>query len=159
MARAAIDARDLSAFAREIRTASRRTGRELHDALKDSAKIVADAAREMAGSDKIAATIREGARGGSVYVKAGGPELPIAALREVGNSSTERVLLQSKRSGTFKHPVFAGKNLPRSEWTWVDQPMHPYLGPAALLKQEEAVERLAEGVNRVLESTVHAELE
>lgn len=159
MARAAIDARDLTAFAREIRSASKRVGRELHDALKDSAKIIADTAREMADSEKIAATIRTGARGGSVYVQAGRPELPIAALREVGNSSSNRVLLQSKRSGTFKHPVFAGKNLPRSEWTWVDQPMKPYLGPAALLKEEEAVERLAEGVNRLLESTVHAELE
>ena len=123
--------------------------------MKDSAEVVAVRARELAGSERVAGTIKAGAVGASAYVQIGSAKVPEALLLEIGNASSARSLLTSERSGTFKHPVFARKSEGRDEWTWVnDQPMHPCVGPAAaeMVASGELVAKLCEGVNRAMSS-------
>lgn len=144
MADVSIDTRDLRNFSKAIRQASRRTGKEFHDALKKSAEIIVVEARPLARSTKVADHFVPGAHGANAYVELTSAE---AVVFEVGNSSNERDMLRSEQSGMFKHKVFGRWTSPA-----VEEPLHPAVGPAAIANQGRALDQLADGVNRAFES-------
>ncbi|MGH3026732.1 MAG: hypothetical protein ACRDLR_09820 [Gaiellaceae bacterium] len=41
-----------------------------------------------------------------------------------------RPLEHGGRDGSFRHPVFADASETRDQWTWVDQPAHPFFAKA-----------------------------
>lgn len=152
MADVSVNTSDLRNFSKAVREASKKTGREFHDALKRSAEIVAAEARGLAGSDKIAKTIKAGAYGASAYVQIGDKETPEAVLREVGNTSSHRAMLRAQGKGKFWHPTFGNRDA--GQW----QNMHPAVGPAALANEDKAIDELTKGVNKAF-SDVHLEME
>lgn len=48
-----------------------------------------------------------------------------------------------------RHPVFADRNKPRTEWTWVPGNLRPFLGPAADLRAGAAMARYARKIDRL----------
>ncbi len=147
MAQVKFDASDLNSFAKAVRQADKNTAKEYRKALLESAAIVAEEARHMMEgySPKVAKTIKPFAVGAAAGVQTGkkGPVGGFAVALEVGNASDDRAILESRRSGMFKHKVFG-------KWTSpaVEQGMFPTLGPAALAKDAEMIEALRKGVVR-----------
>lgn len=86
-------------------------------------EVVASEARVIASehSRSIPPTIAVRVRVGTVSVVAGGGDLALAGLYELGNRS------QGKRDTrpTFRHPLFGNKS------RWYTQPRYPFLRPAA----------------------------
>ena len=135
-----VDVHDFRAFGDAIRQASPVLRREIRLELRKAGEVVAEAARRIIEptSKRVADSIRTRTVGSVVYVEAGGNDLPIALLFEVGNSD--------QRSGnTFRHPVFGNRDV------WVHQAMHPYLDRAAVATHTETVELLGEAIDKALE--------
>lgn len=80
--------------------------------------------RSYKGSGKITPTIKVRLSKTRVSVVAGGQGVPLAGLWELGNKGHGKSQAASKR-GEFRHPVFGNREV------WVNQPMHPFLLPAA----------------------------
>jgi hypothetical protein len=70
----------------------------------------------------------------TVSVVAGGPGVPMAGLLELGNA-------QARSGQTFSHPVFG------STASWVNQPMHPALGPAVQKKYALVEAAMADAID------------
>lgn len=71
----------------------------------------------------------------AVRVVAGGTDLRIAGLLELGSAKSR------KGGDTFRHPLFGNRDV------WVNQPMHPYLWPALRSKEDEVVLLIEEALN------------
>jgi hypothetical protein len=120
-----IDARDFKAVAKALKKAQPLMRTELLRNLKAAGEIVAADARVIAAehSTTVTPTIKTQVRGVGVSVVAGGGEVAIAGLFELGNKGKGKSQSAS-RSGRFRHPVFGNRS------NWVSQPMHPFLAPA-----------------------------
>lgn len=121
-----IDTTDFRVVAKALRLAGGQTAKNLRRGLRAAGEIVATEARAIssANSKKIPPTIKVRVTSTTVSVVAGGNGVPEAGLFEMGNAGRSA-------SGTFRHPVFGDKEV------WVDQPMHPFLKPAAANKENE----------------------
>ncbi len=86
--------------------------------------------RSYRGSGKITPTIKVRVSKTRVSVVAGGAGVPLAGLWEVGNKGHSKSQAAS-RTGNFRHPVFGNRE------RWVNQPMHPYLLPAAVMNERK----------------------
>ncbi len=80
-------------------------------------------------STTVPPSIKSRIRKTTLTVQAGGAEVPMAGLLELGNKG------RSSSTKKFRHPVFGDKSV------WVDQKMHPYL-LRALKKNERGIEAL-----------------
>lgn len=120
-----IDTRDFKAVAKALRKAQPTMRTALLRNLKAVGEIVAVDARAIASenSTTIPPTIKTRVRGVGVSVIAGGGEVAIAGLFELGNKGGGKSQSAS-RSGVFRHPVFGDRS------NWVEQPMHPFLASA-----------------------------
>ena len=76
------------------------------------------------GSTSVPPTIKVRLSKTRVSVVAGGAEVPLGGLLEMGNRRRGKSAAASK-GGVFRHPVFGNKD------RWVYQGMNPYLLPAA----------------------------
>lgn len=125
---------DTSAFtklAKQLAEVDRRASAELDAGLAEAAEIVATGARAIAGqhSKTIPKTIKvRPPLRTKVEIRAGGKNVPIASLFELGNTG-QRHTASVSRTGRFRHPVFGNRDV------WVNQPMHPYLLPAAVASE------------------------
>lgn len=152
-----IDTRDFHDVAVALRKAAPTVSRNLRRNLREAGLIVAADAKKNAEqfSESIPPTIKVRTRGATVWVQAGGAAaqaqvarqmfstgygtpasdaaqkrlekqaqgVVIAGLFELGNTGGSKSASASE-SGRFRHPVFGSDK-------WVDQPMHPFLAPAA----------------------------
>jgi len=139
-----IDTTALHDLARDLRKLEGTTAREFRRGLREVGEVVAVEARSEAGgfSSKIADTIKVRVAGATVEVRAGSPDVPEAVLLELGNVGNRRS--GHSRQGTFRHPVFGNTEV------WVEQPMHPYLKPAAEKSLPVAERRLGSVVDTAL---------
>lgn len=112
-----IDTRSFSGFARALRKAAPELDSGLKLRLRAAGHIVADEASEDIArvSIQVPPTVKVRVAGAGVSVIAGG-STPLAGLFELGN--------QGSGGDTFRHPVFGNASI------FVDQAMHPFLGPA-----------------------------
>jgi hypothetical protein len=129
-----VDTRELRALTRSLRDF--KPDKELHKALRVAGQLIADDAKAIIGahSTTIPGTIRVRVSKTKISVVAGGGDNAIAGLLELGNKGHGKSQAAA-RSGRFRHPVWGNRE------NWVDQPMHPYLLPAAE-KNERKIERL-----------------
>lgn len=137
------DTHSFRRFADVLRRHSLEMDRDIGEALREGAKLVADEAKSRVSqfSKSVPPTIRVEERGvKSVAVAAGGPNTPMAGLLERGNRGG------STSAATFKHPVYGNRT------NWVEQPTHQYLRPALHARRHEVEELVA----KVTEETVHA---
>lgn len=136
-----VDTRDLTDLAVAMRRSSRVTAREWRLGMRGVGEIIAVEARHRASehSTSIPPTIKVRAARGTVEVRAGSNDAPLARLFELGNSGKSRVSIEAPdKGGKFKHPVWGNRDV------WVEQPMHPFLYAAGKLKEQEARDALAE---------------
>lgn len=89
--------------------------KQVKKALKMAGELIAADARALVEphSKTVPPTIKVRIRKTSITVQAGGENVPIAGLLEMGNKGRGK-------GDTFRHPVYGTD-------TWVNQPMHPYL--------------------------------
>ena len=127
-----IDMRGFAEFGKALRDAPT----FIRKTFKTKMKIIGDrvTAAAIAGvspySSSIPPTIRPAVSGMSVRVHAGSRDKPIAGLLDRGNKG-------EAGKGTFRHPVFGSfKKGRRRDWTWVDQPMHPFMSHAMEVTRE-----------------------
>lgn len=119
---------------------------ELRKELRASGEMVAAGARLLADahSTSISPTIkvrtRIQSRKAEVEIKAGGGKVPIAGLFELGNKGSKSA--SATRGGRFRHPVFGNKS------NWVDQDMHPYMGPTVKLREAAVTRRIGAAVDK-----------
>jgi hypothetical protein len=135
-----VDTRDLTDLAVAMRRASVVTAREWRLGMRGVGEIIAVEARHRASehSKSIPPTIKVRAARGTVEVRAGSNDAPLARLFELGNSGGKSSIQAPSRGGRFKHPVFGDMA------NWVFQDMHPFLYAAGKLKEQEARDELAE---------------
>ncbi len=102
--------------------------KQVKKALKMAGELIATDARAFVSpySKTVPPTIKVRTRKTSISIIAGGTNVPIAGLLEMGNRA------KGSSKGTFRHPVF-------SRDVWVSQPMHPYL-LRATIKNMRAIE-------------------
>lgn len=145
MARSAINASEFRKAARALRLAQPMLYAELGRSLKEAGNAVANDARVISGehSESIPETIRVKRRGLAVAVVAGGADVPIAGLYELGNKG-------GKSGSTFRHPVY-GKDV------WVDQPRFPFLAPAGRQNRAKIDAIVGASCERVRAYIVHGE--
>lgn len=138
-----IDTSEFKAAVKALRRAQPQLAKELRKELREAGLIVAEEAKKIIEphSKKIPRTIKVRVSGASVAVVAGGPNAPTAALFELGNTGGKGSASAS-RNGVFRHPVFGNRE------QWVNQPMHPFLAPAALAN----LPRVDEHVGRALDT-------
>lgn len=118
-----IDMTAFAKFAKGLKKAAPQINKHLHTRLRSLGGIVADEARSNVApySTTVPDSIKVRVSGATVSVLAGGAGIPMAGLLELGN-------LKARSDQTFRHPVFGNMD------SWVDQPMHPFLGPAVRSK-------------------------
>jgi len=126
----ATDASDLKVLAKHLREVDRKASRNLRRAERAVGEVIAVEARKRASehSTSIPPTIKVRVAGGTIEVRAGTEDQPLARLFEVGN--------EGRGKSTFRHPVFGDKS------NWVEQPMHPFLYRAGVAKRHEAIRLL-----------------
>lgn len=119
-----VDAKELRALSKSLRAF--KPDKQLHRALRVAGQMVADDAKVLAGehSRSIPSTIRVRVSKTKISVVAGGGDVSIAGLFELGNKGKSKSQAAA-RSGRFRHPVYGNRS------AWVNQDMHPALLPAA----------------------------
>jgi hypothetical protein len=119
-----VDTKELRALSRSLRAF--KPDKQLHRALRVAGLMVAEDAKALAGeySKSIPPTIKVTVSKTKIMIVAGGGDVALAGLEELGNRGKGKSQAAS-RSGRFRHPVFGDRS------KWVDQPMHPYLLRAA----------------------------
>ena len=106
---------------------------EVGEVVKKKAQTNANAfPREHAKTDRIAQSLKVRRRGTRVTVVAGGTSAPEATPLEHGG-----------HPGKIRHPVFGSTTTP-----WQEQDAHPFLVPAGLESQPEALAALVSCVDR-----------
>jgi hypothetical protein len=143
-----IDTSDFRAAARALRKAQPKVALELRKQLRVAGQIVADDAKQEIAkvSTRIPPTVKVRISLTSVSVVAGGGGVPTAGLFELGNHGGRKSAAAS-RAGRFRHPVHGNRQ------AWVNQPMHPFLAPAAqrnALKLDAAVTRALDAAMRTI---------
>jgi hypothetical protein len=128
-----IDASQFKEVAKALKVAQPMLYKELGKSLAVAGRLIANDAKAIASkhSESIPPTIKVRRRGVGVQVVAGGADVPIAGLFELGSKGNR----SSATGGTFRHPVFGNRD------NWVDQEMHPFLAPAGR-KNQAAVDAL-----------------
>lgn len=176
-----IDTSDFKAVVKALRKAEPVLNREVRRELRSAGEIVAVEAKAIASqwSKSIPPTIKVRTSGASVAIEAGGVVnaaalaremfdsgygssssdkhsrdldrrangAVIAALFELGNTGDARSSV-ARGGGTFRHPVFGNRD------NWVEQPMHPYLAPAALANLKKIDERIFAALDKVTDTIV-----
>jgi predicted Ser/Thr protein kinase len=132
--REGVDTRELRALTRSL--CGFKPDKELHKALRVAGQLIADDAKAIIGehSKSIPGTIKVRVSKTKISVIASGAENAIAGLLELGNKGRGKSQAAA-RSGRFRHPVYGNRD------NWVDQPMHPFLLPAAQ-RNERNIEAL-----------------
>ena len=122
-----IDLREFKKLTKDLKDF--KPDKQVKKALKLAGELIATDARALVSpySKTTPPTIRVRTRKTSISVIAGGTNVPIAGLLEMGNRGRST-------GNTFRHPVFGDKSI------WVNQKMHPYL-LVAMKKNEHAIER------------------
>lgn len=122
-----IDLREFRKLTRDLK--GFKPDKQVKKALKMAGQLIADDARIIVSphSKTVPGTIKVRQRKTSISVIAGGTNVPIAGLLEMGNKGR-------KHHGKFRHPVFGDKSV------WVEQDMHPFLLRASR-KNERVIER------------------
>lgn len=130
-----VDTKELRQLTKDFR--GWKPDKALHKSLRVAGQLIADDARVLleGKSKSIPPTLKVRVSKTRVSVVAGSEEVPLAGLLELGNKGGGKSQAASRR-GTFRHPVFGDRS------TWVNQPMSPYLLPAAEknIKKIEALE-------------------
>lgn len=122
-----IDLREFRKLTRDLKDF--KPDKQVKKALRTAGLLIADDAGRIVSpySSTVPASIKVRLRKTSISVVAGGENVPMAGLLEMGN--------RGRRSkATFRHPVFGDQG------TWVSQPMHPFL-LVATRKNERGIER------------------
>jgi hypothetical protein len=109
-----VDTHNMAKLARDLDIAAAGTREMVPVTVRESAELVAVAARGLSSwSSRIPGSIRIAGTGDSAVVVAGGGSAPHAPVFEHGG-----------RPGTFVHPVYGHQ-------PWVPQQARPFLAPAA----------------------------
>ena len=127
-----IDLREFRKLTRDLKAF--KPDKQVKKALRMAGTLIAEDAKAEVGaySRTVPPSVKVRIRKTSVSVIAGGAGVPMGGLLEEGNAAG------SHTGPTFKHPVFAPKDSHGDQSVkWVDQPMHPYLLPAAARKEPE----------------------
>jgi hypothetical protein len=134
-----VDTTEFAAFARALRKAEPKLAAGVRVKLREAGDIVARDARDNVdgASAKVADSIRVRVSAATVSVVAGGSGVPMAGLLELGNAG-------DVGAGKFRHPVFGNTDV------WVDQPMHPYLGPAMETGSEAAAQAAIDALDEAI---------
>lgn len=146
-----IDMRQYRDFMRDLKKVNPKLRKELQKQLRAAGEEVAVDARALAvvHSRKIPPTVKVRTSGVSVAVVAGGKaDTAIAGLFELGNAGNRKSAAAS-RSGRFRHPVFGDRS------TWVDQPMHPYLAPAAKRMRKRVRQMALDAIDAAMDELKH----
>lgn len=125
MATDGIDLKEFRKLTRDLKAF--KPGKQLKKTLKGAGDLIATDARALVSphSQTVPGSIKVRIRKTSVSVIAGGANVPMGGLLELGNRGRNR-------GNTFRHPVFGTD-------TWVTQRMYPYLAPAAM-RNERTIE-------------------
>ena len=138
------DTREMDALAARLRKSQADVYRALQGKVREVGEnTIAPKARAHASySKKIPLTINVSARGLRVVVRAGGPDVWIAAAFERGRP--------------WRHPVFPSSKVPRNRWHWVEMknPSRPYLGPALDESTADGTRQLTGAVMDVLRTNL-----
>ena len=120
-----VDLKELRQLTRDFRGWN--PDKDLKKMLRVAGQLIADDARAIisASSSTVPPTIKVRISKTRISVVAGGPGVPLGGLLELGNTAGAGKSRVASKGGRFRHPVFGDKSV------WVDQPMHPYLLPAA----------------------------
>ena len=151
-----VDTSDLKKFARELRSANRKTYLYMNRELRAAAGVIAQDAKDRASwSQKIPGTIRVTGGLNRMTIKAGNDSVPEALLYERGTAQS---------GGKFvRHPVWPrpkGKYDQRAggeRWPgkWAETPTRPFLRPAIVAHRDEVAGAMAEVVGGVLRGLGH----
>ena len=119
-----VDVSDFHAVALALKRSQITLRLQMARSLKVAGNLVAKDAKAIASqhSESIPPTIKTQVRGASVAVVAGGGDVHIAGLYELGNKEGGKSH-QASETGYFRHPVF-------SRDVWVEQPRWAFLAPA-----------------------------
>lgn len=121
--------------------------KELRTELRASGEMIASGSRLLAAahSKSIPPTIkvRTGIQSerAEVQIRAGGGNVPIAGLFELGNKGGGKSKAGATRK-KFRHPLFGDKG------KWYEQDMHPYIAPMVRLRQAAVTKRVKSAVER-----------
>ncbi len=107
-----IDLREFKKLTRDLKAF--KPDKQIKKNLRQAGLLIADDAKALVDpySTTVGPSIRVRIRKTSVSILAGGANVPMAGLLEMGN--------RKGRGDRFRHPVFGTD-------VWVDQPKHPYL--------------------------------
>lgn len=136
-----VDTRDFAGLIKAIGRAEVEIPVRMRARMRGAGEVVAEEARRLAYSPKIAKTIKVRASGVNVQVQAGNRDTPEAALLELGNHGGKR--RADTGATSFRHPVFGTD-------TWVEQPTHPCLAPALKTKVVEVEELVGEALTEAV---------
>ncbi len=123
-----IDLREFKRLTRDLKAF--KPDKQVKKTLKVAGELIAADARANVSpySTTVPGSIKVRLRKTSISIIAGGANVPMAGLLELGNRKG------GAKKGKFRHPVFGDRS------NWVDQQMHPYLLKATL-KNIPAIER------------------
>ena len=115
-----IDAKELHQLYLDLKGVEGNLRVELRHAIADSGQPLAALVRNAAGwSSRIPGAVKVSA---SFSTRSAG-----GAIKVDAKAAPEAAPLENKgQSGDFRHPVYADASNPRSDWTWVPQPAHPF---------------------------------
>lgn len=141
---AGVDTSDFKKLIRALRKADSELAVTVRKGLRASGEIVAERARDIASehSTSIPPTIKVRTAGAAVAVVAGGGDVAIAELFELGNARGAKSVMAG--AATFRHPVFGNGD------RWVTQATHPFLAPAL----EESLPEVETAVTEALDVAV-----
>lgn len=142
-----IDTRGFGAFVRASKKAAPMVHEAAREVLDGAGILVANRAKEISGkhSASIPPTIRVHRTGATVKVRAGAPDVPLAALYELGNKRSNPL------SPTFRHPVFGNRN------EWVTQKRYPFLHRAAEDEVPKIEEALLQELDKAVDMLAHGD--
>ncbi len=138
-----LDLREFQRFARALRKAQPELALGLRVKLRAAGEIVAGITRSnfAAASTSVPPSVKVRVSSATIAVVAGGPGVPMAGLLEMGNKG-------GRGADTFRHPVFGNRA------AWVDQPMHPSLGPAVEQGSEAVYEAAIDALDEAVKIAV-----
>lgn len=138
--------RELARLARDIGKIPKELRKELRPGIRYAAKPVLDQVRRNASwSTRIPKATRV-----SITFAKKDPGAKIVV--NVKKAPHARHYENRGRRGTVRHPVYADRSKPRSDWTWVDQQARPFAGPAVRQKRPEVEKR----IERIVTVTIRA---
>lgn len=136
------EAKNLELLAQELRVSAEHFRYEMGGTLATIGEEIKVAAQEKAKehSTSIPPTLRTEPRPGAVAVIAGGANVPLAEIYELGNKGRG-----GRSSKTFKHPLFGDWSYPQI------QPRYPFLRPALTGMHRQITKRMEQAWEKALE--------